>query len=186
MNGFIARKLAGIALIGAVASSGCFGLYNEVVDPCWPQRYSYVARREVCEAFAPQVHNGRILDQTMWNYHFEPGSDRLTAGGQANLVRLLRRRPAPDPIIYLATAEDVAYDPAHPDKLVEERNSLDNRRREAIEKFVSAQTAGRGVGIQVVVHDPAPVGLPATSTIGSFGGLQKEFTGKFSPIRTQQ
>ena len=71
--------------------------------------------------FAPQVNNGQVLDQTIWNYHFEPGTDRLTAGGLEHLAYIARRRPHPDTAVYLQTAQDVAYDPASPDKLAETR-----------------------------------------------------------------
>ena len=70
---------------------------------------------------APQVSNGHVLDQTVWNYDFEPGTDKLTGGGLEHLAYLARRRPQPDPMVYLQTAQDVAYDPASPDKLAATR-----------------------------------------------------------------
>ena len=54
-----------------------------------------------------QVHNGHVLDQTVWNSHFEPGTDHLTAGGLAHLDYLARRRPAPDTTVFLEVAKDV-------------------------------------------------------------------------------
>src|SRR3954453_10883192 len=98
MNGFSAKAMTALALAtAAAASQGCYG-YRDLVDPCYPQRYSFMARKEVKAALAPQVNNGHVLDQTMWNYHFEPGTDRLTAGGIEHLAYLARRRPAPDPL----------------------------------------------------------------------------------------
>ena len=65
-------------------------------DRCWPERYSNLAQRGVNAAFAPQVLNGHVLDQTVWNHHFETGTDRLTPGGIAVLQYISRRRPEPD------------------------------------------------------------------------------------------
>jgi hypothetical protein len=133
-----------------------------VVDPCWPQRYNLAARYETNAAFAPQVQNGQVLDQTVWNYHFELNSDKLTPSGLEKLAYLARRRPQPDPVVYLQTAQDVFYDAANPDKLAENRQDLDGRRVAAVQKFLNAQTAGRHVDFQVLVHDPADVSISAT------------------------
>ena len=158
MKGFIAKAvLFGTAAGGAV---GCFG-YREIVDPCYPQRYEYAARHEVTAALAPQVQNGHILDQTVWNYHFEPGTDRLNAGGIDHLARLARTRPQPDPMVYMQTAQDVIYDAGAPDKMTEVRNDLDAKRIAAVQHFLSAQTASRALTFQVQIHDPSEVGIPA-------------------------
>jgi hypothetical protein len=149
--------------------SGCGGhgggwgncnVYRNLVDPCYPQRYEFMARKEVNEAFIPQVQNGHVLDQTVWNCMFEPGTDRLTTGGLAHLAYLARRRPCPDTVVYLQTAQDVVYDPANPDKMVTTRQELDVKRGQAIERYMVAQTAGHVVP-QVIVHDPAEVDLSA-------------------------
>ena len=159
MKGFITKAvLFGTAAAGSV---GCYG-YRDIVDPCYPQRYDYAARQEEKRALAPQVQNGHILNQTVWNYHFEPGTANLTAGGIDTLSRLARRRPEPDAVIFLQTAQDLTYDPALPDKLSEARNELDAKRIEAMQKFLNAQTANRPVAFQIQVHDPDEVGIPAT------------------------
>src|SRR5437879_6565216 len=108
MNGFIARTLAGLCLAGAVTAGGCFPErnltdtpYRNLVDVCYPQRYNVTARREVVDAFAPQVQNGHVLDQTIWNYDFDRGTDRLNQMGLEKLKYLTRRRPAPDPNLFL-------------------------------------------------------------------------------------
>jgi hypothetical protein len=158
----------GSSYAGCSGCSGCDGghgwggcqAYRNLVDPCYPQRYEFMARKEVNEAFIPQVQNGHVLDQTIWNWMFEPGSDRLTTGGLAHLAYLARRRPCPDTVVYLQTAQDVVYDPLNPDKLVTVRQDLDVKRSQAIERYMVAQTAGH-VMPQVVVHDPAEVGQSA-------------------------
>jgi hypothetical protein len=186
MNGFIRKGLllGCAALLGSVAAAaagegcqgcqsgqgcqGCDGhggfggcqVYRNLVDPCYPQRYEFMARKEVNEAFIPQVQNGHVLDQTVWNYMFEVGTDRLTTGGLAHLAYLARRRPCPDTVVYLQTAQDVIYDPVSPDKMVAVRQELDLKRGQAIERYMVAQTAGH-VMPQVIVHDPAEVGQSA-------------------------
>jgi hypothetical protein len=161
MNGFITRTAMTVCLTAGLAGvTGCCG-YSDVVDPCYPTRYCFAARREVCEARYQQVHNGHVLDQTVWNWQFEPGTDKLNVAGMDHLIYLLRRRPCPDQCIYLATAEDLVYDPEHPEKFPEARADLDAKRIAAIQKYLTAQTAGRGLAFNIVVHDPAEADFQA-------------------------
>ncbi len=178
MKGFIDGKglLAGLCGLGLAALSGCYA-YHDLVDPCYPARYNAMSHAELNAAIAPQVANGHVLDQTVWNEQFEPGTDHLTAGGLQKLSNLARRRPAPDTTIWLQTAEDVIYDAANPNKLVEVRTDLDNKRREAVSRYLNAETAGRNLTFNVVVHDPAETGFSAkalgaaaTAMTGRFGG----------------
>ena len=161
-NGGCGSSYAGCSGCGGGCGSGWGNCqaYRNLVDPCYPQRYEFMARKEVNDAFIPQVQNGHVLDQTIWNWMFEPGSDRLTNGGLAHLAYLARRRPCPDTVLYLQTAQDVVYDPANPDRMVTARQELDVKRSQAIERYLVAQTAGHVVP-QVVVHDPAEVGQSA-------------------------
>jgi hypothetical protein len=187
MKGFISKTLAALSLGGGLAATGGCVNYYDLVDPCYPQRYNYMARQEVVAAFAPQVNNGHVLDQTVWTYHFEKGTDRLTPGGMDHLTYLARRRPCPDPKVYLQTAQDVPYDAAVPEKFVEARAELDRRRIQAIEKFLNAITAGRPMSFEVCLHDPADVGMaaiPAHLTLlqyyGGFRGNLPASTGTTS------
>src|SRR4051794_19155518 len=111
MKGFMKKVLAAACVAGGLGSVGCTGggRYRNLVDPCHFERYSSVARQEVITSFAPQVQNGRILDQTVWNYHFDAGSDRINATGMDKLDQLVRRRPEPDARIFIATARDIPY-----------------------------------------------------------------------------
>ena len=106
MKGFIAKTVVTVGLSGSalVMANGCC-YYRDLVDPCYPQRYEYAARMEVNQALAPQVRNGHILEQTVWNYEFEQGAPKLTPGGMEHLAYLARRRPTPDTCIYLQVAE---------------------------------------------------------------------------------
>jgi hypothetical protein len=169
MKGLITKGL--LALGGAAALGSGLGCYRDLVDPCYPDRYQYMARQEVRAAIAPQVQNGHVLDQTVWNYHFEAGTDKLTPGGQNHLAYLARRRPAPDTMIYLQTALDVPYDPAKPEETVQKRAKLDNERTAAVQKFLQAQTDGRGLVFHVAVHDPSEVGIAARPVIQSLNRM---------------
>lgn len=123
------RQAAAAALaVGGAGAVGCVntdntvggGHYRNWVDPCWPERYNAVARAEVMAPFANQVHNGHVLNQTVWNWYFETEmvtdsydravlmpTDRLNSAGMAKLDSLARARPAPDPKIYLQAARDL-------------------------------------------------------------------------------
>ena len=132
---------------------------TELIDRCWPERYSNLAQRGVNRAFAPQVLNGHVLDQTVWNHHFETGTDRLTQGGLAHLQYISRRRPEPDRTVYLATSNDLAYDPACPERFSGAKQELDSLRAMAIQKFLVSSNSGRCADFQILVHDPADVTL---------------------------
>src|SRR4051794_26945842 len=142
MNGFVGKAVALLGWAGALAGGGCCHTYSDLVDRCYPERYEFQARAEVNGAFAPQVSNGHVLDQTIWNYHFEAGTDRLTPGALEHLAYLARRRPVADPMVYLQTAHDIAYNPDKPGDLTARRANLDAKRAVAIKSFLTEQTAG--------------------------------------------
>src|SRR5205814_6425600 len=133
MNGFLSKWLmarAALLLSGGalVAGSGGCYRYRDLVDPCYPERYEYMARKELNGAFGAQVFRGHALDQTVFNYHFEAGTDRLNAMGLDHLAILARALPQPDTLLYVQTAQDVIYDPANPEKMHDARADLDTRR----------------------------------------------------------
>ncbi|HEV3257518.1 MAG TPA: hypothetical protein VG013_11600 [Gemmataceae bacterium] len=164
MNGIIRKSvLAACVTAGLFACAAGAGAGWWWSDPCYPERYQALSRQEVNAAFAPQMSNGHILDQTVWNTHFEPNTDQLTRAGMEHLAYLARRRPCPDPVVYLQVAEDkeIAYDPAAPDKFVSARNNLNALRIAAVQKYLSAATAGRDLRFNVVLHDPPEVGISA-------------------------
>src|SRR3954447_10228040 len=82
----------GMTCGGPGCGKGCRGPGTDqdwdLYDCCYPQRYWYQARQEVRAALAPQVQNGHVLDQTVWNWDFEPGTGKLTDGGLAHLAYL--------------------------------------------------------------------------------------------------
>jgi hypothetical protein len=163
MNGFIKKQAATLCVLGGLSAlSGC-NCYRDIVDPCYPARYEAESRSLVINGIAPQVNNGHVLEQTVWNYNFETGTDKLTAGGVSTLAYLARRRPAPDPVVYVQTAQDLPLDSTTVDKFAEERSKLDSKRVEAVRKALAAMTAGRGVNFEVLVHDPHEVGMSSNA-----------------------
>ncbi len=157
MNGLIRKAAAALCCVAAAGGVGCVE-YHDLVDPCYPARYNAEAREEVVASYTPQIANGHVLDQTVWNSDFAAGSDKLTEGGMEHLAYMARRRPQPDPVVYVETARDVYYDPAKPNEMTDKRSDLDARRATAVQNFLTAQTAGRRGAFQVLVHDPAEVG----------------------------
>jgi hypothetical protein len=172
---------------GGCASGGCAGggcdangSCKDLYDKCWPQRYNNLAQRSVNQAMAPQVMNGHVLDQTVWNHHFEEGSDKLTQGGIAHLQYIARRRPCPDTTVYLATSLDLKYDPACPDRYCGARQELDIARVAAIQKYLTALNCGRPQDYQVKIHDPADVTLAASGPGRSVGQMYGKFQGRLA------
>ena len=162
MKGLIKRAAAVACLGGGLALSWGCGCYRDLVDPCYPERYNAMARSSVNETFGAQVNNGHVLDQTVWNYHFEQGKAKLTSMGEQHLAYLARRRPAPDAKVFLQTAQDVTYDPAKPAEFSNARSKLDADRVQVVLNYLQAQTSGRPVPFDVTVHDPAEVGIAAS------------------------
>jgi len=180
MKGLIQKALAGAFGIGLLALSGCCGTgcgYDDLVDPCYPERYWASSRHEVNEGMAPQMMNGHILEQTVFDEQFEPSSDKLTPGGLEHLKYLARRRPHADPVIFLQTAQDVVYDPDKPDTYGKARAELNAKRIQAIQKFLVAYTDGAPQGFHVVVHDPHEVGQSAIGVAQSVRMMYSSYQG---------
>src|SRR3954453_23076390 len=83
MARYVTKLVAGVVLAGGAAlAAGCHadGEHGHS-DPCWPERYANESRAAVVANFQPQVENGQVLDQTVWNMHFEFGTDKLNGSG---------------------------------------------------------------------------------------------------------
>jgi hypothetical protein len=182
MNGFIKATVAGLCLgTGITALGGC-SQYRQAVDPCWPDRYNAEARLSVRETFGAEVHNGHVLDQTVWNYHFEVDpktggpTDKLNAAGREHLNYLTRRPPMADPNLFLQTAQDIpGARTLSPDKLAQARSDLDSRRIAAIQRYLASVMSGRGqmIAFDVAIHDRAEVGIAAIPIGGNQVGIVK-------------
>lgn len=169
MNGFINKTVAGCILSAGLVSLlvGCEH-YRDLVDPCYPERYDAMAIHSTREMFIAQEEKGHMLDQTVWNWMFEPDpktggpSDRLNGAGMAVLHRIARTLPCPDFQLFLQNSQDLPYvEGVPPEKIVRARNDLNDRRIAAIQRFLATEAAVHGGGMyQVAVHDFAPPGLP--------------------------
>lgn len=179
MNGITKKTLAMLCVAGGLGSMGCTGgeRYRNLVDPCSMERYSAVARQEVISSFTPQVQNGRILDQTIWNTYFESGTDKLNPAGLDKLDQIVRRRPEPDNRVFLATARDLAYNPEKAEDFPEARQELDAKRAVALQKYLMAQTAGRPMKFDILVHDPAESGIAGVSARNAILSQRSNYSG---------
>jgi len=181
MNGLIKKTVAVLCLGGVATLGGCcqtkeYSL-SDCYDNCWLERYAFQANQSVMQVFGAQVNNGHVLEQTVFTYHFEAGTDKLTKGGTEHLAFLARRRPMPDTCIYLQTAQDVNYDPAAPEQYTSSRAELDGKRVVAIQRFLNAETAGRAVVFEVAIHDAPTQGLPTQTIAIAVGRLYNNFQG---------
>lgn len=175
---------AAVVAASAAAGVGCQGMgnrtplgerYRNAVDPSWPERYNHVARLETLSAFQVQAQNGAYLDHTLWNYHFEKDSDKLSPAGIERLDYLSRKRGEVDNKIYLQTARDIGFDPNAAEKYADSRRDLDQRRGATILKYMAAQTAGQPVAYEVVFHDPGDVSFPAQFLGNAVQGLRGQY-----------
>ena len=154
MNGFIRRAALGTCLGATVAVlSGCVPAYRELVDPCWPERYNHEARNSVRDAFNAQAANGHILDQTIWNEHFEPGTAKLNWAGQEHLKYIARRGPAPDPMVFVQWSWDAKG----------AAEELNNERRVVVADYLTRINTARrsNVTFDVAIRDSAVPGIPS-------------------------
>ncbi len=174
MNGFIKKTAAGCCLsVGLVSFLAGCDHYGDLVDPCRQERWNSLARHSVSDMTNAQSDKGHILEQTVWNWHFEADpktgvpSDRLNGAGIAVLSRISRTLPCPDFQLFLQNAQDIPYvDGVAPEKLVRARNDLNERRAASIQRFMATQVVVHGGGVyQVAVHDFAPPSLPGPWTV---------------------
>ncbi len=191
------RRTAAAALAaGGLWTSGCAGTgggcgdgacgsdrpglqarYSGYVDPCWPDRYSASARANVLSYYSQHAANGTVTDSTLWEWYFEPGTDNLLPSGQKKLDYLARRRPAPDKMVYLQTARDVAYDATKPDVLAAARGELDGKRAQAVQRYLAATTAARGLTFEVQVVDLPDLTSSVVGPATAVRGLQGAYRG---------
>jgi hypothetical protein len=187
------RRAAVAILLGGLAASGCHGTgghagksaqpegwtrYYNAVDPCYPERYNAQARSSVLVPFAAQVNNGHVLEQTVWNWHFDTSSDTLNPAGQAKLDAIAQTRPQPDGRVYLQVARDVpAYGAGGLDTVAARRDELTAKRAETIRKYMAAQPALQPVAYEVFVIDAPVPGMPAEFSARGYRGQATGYVG---------
>ncbi len=157
--------------------------WRNFVDPCYPERYNYAARESVIYPFAQQAANGHFLNQTIWNYYFEAGTDRLTPAGIEKLDSLTRARPAPDPRLYIQTARDIPATPENVGKLADVRAELDSKRAAAVKKYMSTQLFAP-VAFEVFVHDAPVPGMNSDMALRAYNGSILQYRGGVSGAGT--
>jgi hypothetical protein len=140
---------------GARDGGGLGACYRNWVDVSWPDRYNYAARQSVVAPFAQQAASGHFMNQTLWNFYFEPSSDKLTPGGMDKLNALAHATPGPDTRIYLQHSHDMAVTQENLDKIGPLRNDLDARRAAMVQRYM-AGSFGPRMDYEVLVHD-API-----------------------------
>lgn len=182
MTRFLSTAAALAALGGAFGSAGCMNSdkvslqarYSEKVDPCTPERYSFMAREAALAPFEAHVNNGNILDQFLQNGDFDLAGEALTPGGRVKLDQLARKRPV-DGHLYLQTARDLQYDAAKPGDYARISSELNVKRANAMVAYLNATTAGRGLTFDVTVIDPAEQLMPAAGPANSVRGLPGQY-----------
>jgi hypothetical protein len=148
-------------------------------DISWPDRYNYAARQAVVAPFAQQAANGHFLHQTMWNFYFEPGSDKLTPGGMEKLNSLSHATPGPDPRIYVQNAQDIGTTAENMDKVAGMRNDLNAKRAAAVQKYM-ATTFGPPITYEVLVHDAPTPGISGVFAGNAYRGQGIGYRGGLS------
>lgn len=152
MKGFI-KQFATVSCFAAALFTliGC-SHYRNVVDPCWPERYNYLARQSVRDMHNAQADRGHALEQTIWNSHFvsdaktHEGTDKLNEAGKEKLRQIARRQPHPDFQLWLQYPHDV--------KDAGRRDGLIEMRKAAIRDYLTNHTKLAGGGnYQIGVHD---------------------------------
>ena len=189
-----ARAAAAVTVtVGGFASVGCVGggstrgepaggglgaRYRDFVDPCYPERYQAAARSEVLASFGPQVNNGHVLEQTVWNWYFEAGTANLNAAGQAKLDSIAQTRPAPDPRLFLQVARDVSVVVGGGvDTVVARRDELNAKRAEAVQKYMATQPTLNPVAYELSLIDPVTPGIRAEFGVNAYRGQQGGYRG---------
>lgn len=172
----VAILTSGLGSIGCVHTGRAEGHgpigdhWRNAVDPCYPERYNHAARQSVIAPFAQQVHNGHVLNQTIWNYYFEAGTEKLTPAAMEKLDSLARVRPAPDPKLYIQAAMDLPLTDANAAKITDLRAELDAKRAASIQKYLATIPAVPPVAYEIYVHNAPTPGINSEMAAGAYRG----------------
>jgi len=176
------RTAAAVLMVSGFGSVGCVHTnhgvgggdrYRNVVDTSWPERYNYAAREAVLAPFAQQVTNGHFQEQTLWNWYFELGSDRLHPAGLEKLDALSRNNI--DTKIYLQHAGDLPLSPDNAGKINELRAELTAKRAAAVRQYLASKPGAPQYDI--AVHNGPTPGIYSFFTLSSFRGQRIGYVG---------
>jgi hypothetical protein len=184
MSRIIRAAAAAVLVAGGLSAIGCVprgnidpeGRYRNAVDTNWPDRYSYAARQSVLAPFGQQAANGHFMNQTVWNWYFEPGTDKLTPAGLEKLDSLARQTPAPDTKIYIQAARDLRTTAENVDTVGTQRDELTAKRGAAVRKYMSTQP-GNPVAYEIYVHDAPVPGMYAEFAATAWRGQRIGYVG---------
>lgn len=165
--------------------------YRNWVDTSYPERYNAAARQETLNSFAGQIYNGQVMNQTLWNWHFEMESvtdpvtgkvtvkptAKLNGAGRAKLDSIARSRPAPDTRVYIQAARDVPLVGDKVDDARAERETLTAKRGAAVQSYLAAMPSVNQMAYEVIVHDATPPAMPAEFARFGFSGQRQGYTG---------
>ena len=192
MTKLIRAATAAAILTSAFGSVGCMSTgrgdghgaigdhWRNAVDPCYPERYNHAARQATLAPFAQQVHNGHVLNQTLYTYHFEAGTDKLTPAGIEKLDAIARTRPAPDPKLFIQSATDITVTEANAAKIVDLRTDLEAKRAAAIQKYLATVPTFGPVSYEIAVHNPATPGIAAEPAASAYRSSFQGYRGGIS------
>jgi hypothetical protein len=85
----------------------------------WPEPYNFMARASVREMLDAQVTKGWTRETTLYDHHFEPGSNRLSSAGRRRLQYITQQVRPERRFIYVQAGSDPADTQ---DRLAEVRN----------------------------------------------------------------
>jgi hypothetical protein len=145
----------------------------------WPERNSFLARQAVLHPFEVQQNNAAVVNDVLLNAHFENGSEKLNGVGRSKLDQLTRKMPAPNPVVWLQTANDVVYDDKAPEKTMIARSDLDQKRASAVLAYLNARPS-RGVTYSVQAIDIDDPSINSTGPASALRGLQTQFSSGIS------
>jgi hypothetical protein len=179
------RWLAGLLSASLVSLTGCYGTYNELVDPCYPERWNCEARQAVQSRIAMQSKNGLDIEQTLFNYHFEANSDKISPNGQNLLTRLATRRPQPFREVFVQNSFDALanvkeFDPAQAAANAQAIRDLNERRRAAVLAFLNSRSPQAGEW-QVAISFPSRVGMYSLEAFTAVDLMHGTPAGDFRP-----
>jgi outer membrane protein OmpA-like peptidoglycan-associated protein len=181
MTGKTRNAVAAALAAGVMGAVGCAGpglqesFQNVNNNNSWPERNSALARQAVLHPFEVQQNNAAVVNDVILNAYFDNGTDVLNGVGRDKLDQLARKMPAPNPVIWLQTSNDVVFDAKAPDKTSAARGELDQKRAGAVLAYLNARPAARGTGYNVqVVDNPDPT-TNSTGPSSAVRGLQGQY-----------
>lgn len=180
MSRYTRAAAAALLMIGGLGSVGCVTTgkgggerYRNAVDTSWPYNYNHAAQQAALAPFAQQAANGHFQERTLWNWYFEPGSDRIDSAGKAKLDAMSRNNT--DNKIYLQHAGDLPLTPDNADKVVALRHELTAKRAAAVRQYLATKPGTPEYDISV--HNAPTPYIYAPFTTNSFRGQLRFYVG---------